>query len=138
MEFKEMTYVTENGTVLFSPLGTDQDMGYTITGLASERKYMYLEEIAHHLANTEQRLKRYLDIKLTPEQIQEIDRLYKEKCRELKKARSFNRKYIPDLVTSIVFAIREEAIKALRENDTEALRDEIYYYIQECKEEFEE
>lgn len=28
--------------------------------------------------------------------------------------------------------------EAMLENDTEALRDEIYYYIQECKEEFEE
>lgn len=35
-----------------------------------------------------EKLAQYEDTGLAPEQIQEIDRLYKEKCRELEKAKS--------------------------------------------------
>lgn len=40
-----------------------------------------------------------------------------------------------NLLTNIVFTLKDTVIKALEENDTEVLRDEIYYYMQECQQE---
>lgn len=157
---EKMTYVTENGMVLFTPPETDSDTGYTITGLASKGKYMYLEEIAHHMANIEQRLQKYLDTNLTPEQIKEFPsaaelaeivaglmKLKKyqeigtvEECRGAVEKKNHNVKDLnatdfSNLLTNIVFTLKDTVIKALEENDTEVLRDEIYYYMQECQQE---
>ena len=82
-EMKRMTYVTESGSVLFTTEDCPEDKGYTITGLAADGKYMFLEDIANHLARVEQLLQMYQDTGLTPERIIEMDNLYAEKCKEL-------------------------------------------------------
>ena len=51
---ERLTYVTENGEVLFHPADLPDDEGMTITQLAENGKYKDLEEIAERLANREQ------------------------------------------------------------------------------------
>lgn len=96
---ERLTYVTENGTVLFSP---DKKDSVTIIDIIEMGDTEYLEQIADTLANREvaamfyerkynekcKELKAYKDTGLTPEQIQEIDKLYREKCTELAKCKS--------------------------------------------------
>ena len=51
---ERLTYVTENGEVLFHPADLPDDDGMTITQLAENGRYKDLEEIAERLANREQ------------------------------------------------------------------------------------
>lgn len=51
---ERLTYVTENGEVLFHPADLPDDEGITITQLAKDGRYKALEEIAERLANREQ------------------------------------------------------------------------------------
>ena len=51
---KRLTYVAENGEVLFHPADLPDDEGITITQLAKDGRYKALEEIAERLANREQ------------------------------------------------------------------------------------
>ena len=51
---ERLTYVTENGDVLFHPADLPDDEGITITQLAKDGRYKALEEIAERLANREQ------------------------------------------------------------------------------------
>ena len=51
---ERLTYVTENGEVLFHPADLPDDEGMTITQLAENGKYKDLEELAERLANREQ------------------------------------------------------------------------------------
>lgn len=51
---ERLTYVAENGEVLFHPAGLPDDEGITITQLAKDGRYKALEEIAERLANREQ------------------------------------------------------------------------------------
>lgn len=51
---ERLTYVTENGEVLFHPEDLPDDEGMTITQLAENGRYKDLEEIAERLANREQ------------------------------------------------------------------------------------
>lgn len=51
---ERLTYVTENGEVLFHPADLPDDEGMTITQLAESGRYKALEEIAERLANREQ------------------------------------------------------------------------------------
>lgn len=59
---ERLTYVEEDGQVLFHQFGTLEDAGVTITQLAEAECYSELEQIADVLANTEQRLARYEDL----------------------------------------------------------------------------
>lgn len=65
---EKLTYVTENGTVLFSPDGKDS---VTITDISEMGDTEFLEQIADTLANRETAAMFY-------------ERKYKEKCKELK------------------------------------------------------
>ena len=51
---ERLTYVTENGEVLFHPADLPDDEGITITQLAKDGRYKALEKIAERLANREQ------------------------------------------------------------------------------------
>lgn len=51
---ERLTYVAENGKVLFHPADLPDDKGMTITQLAENGRYKDLEEIAERLANREQ------------------------------------------------------------------------------------
>lgn len=51
---ERLTYVTEDGEVLFHPEDLPEDRGMTITQLAQEGRFKALEEIAERLANREQ------------------------------------------------------------------------------------
>ena len=51
---ERLTYVAENGEVLFHPADLPDDEGITITQLAKDGRYKALEEIAERLANREQ------------------------------------------------------------------------------------
>lgn len=51
---ERLTYVTENGEVLFHPADLPDDEGMTITQLAENGRYKDLEEIAERLASKEQ------------------------------------------------------------------------------------
>lgn len=53
---ERLTYVAENGEVLFHPADLPDDEEITITQLAKDGRYKALEEIAERLANREQRL----------------------------------------------------------------------------------
>lgn len=59
---ERLTFVDENGNVLFTSKGCDEDVGCTITQLAETRNIDLLNEIADRLANCEQRLKCYEDL----------------------------------------------------------------------------
>lgn len=50
---ERLTYVAENGKVLFHPADLPDDEGITITQLAKDGRYKALEEIAERLANRE-------------------------------------------------------------------------------------
>ena len=80
---ERLTYVTEDGTVLFSPDGKD---AVTITDISAMGDTEYLEQIADTLANREiaamfyerkynevcNELKEYEDTGLAPEQVREL------------------------------------------------------------------
>lgn len=80
---ERLTYVTEDGTVLFSPDGKD---AVTITDISAMGDTEYLEQIADTLANREiaamfyerkynevcNELKEYENTGLTPEQVREL------------------------------------------------------------------
>ena len=51
---ERLTYVTENGEVLFHPEDLPDDEGMTITQLAEDTRFDALEEIAERLASGEQ------------------------------------------------------------------------------------
>lgn len=51
---ERLTYVAENGEVLFHPADLPDDEGITITQLAKDGRYKAMEEIAERLANREQ------------------------------------------------------------------------------------
>lgn len=51
---ERLTYVTEDGEILFHPDDLPDDEGMTITQLAEERRFDALEVIAERLANREQ------------------------------------------------------------------------------------
>ena len=51
---ERLTYVAENGEVLFHLADLPDDEGITITQLAKDGRYKALEEIAERLANREQ------------------------------------------------------------------------------------
>lgn len=56
---KRLTFVDENGEVLFQPAELLEDEGVTIKWLSDNRRYTELEQIASMLANLEQRLQVY-------------------------------------------------------------------------------
>ena len=51
---ERMTYVDEDGTVLFSHKHYPKEEGVTITTLAEDEQFEFLEEISERLANREQ------------------------------------------------------------------------------------
>lgn len=51
---ENMTYVDENGTVLFSHTAYPEDEGVTITTLVEDEQFEFLESISERLANREQ------------------------------------------------------------------------------------
>lgn len=55
---ERLTYVTEDGEVLFHPEDLPDDEGVTITQLAEAGRFDALEAIAERLANCEQALER--------------------------------------------------------------------------------
>ena len=61
---ERLTYVTENGEVLFHPADLPDDEGMTITQLAENGRYKDLEEIAERLANREDAEKQGLLLRL--------------------------------------------------------------------------
>ena len=61
---KRLTYVAENGEVLFHPADLPDDEGMTITQLAENGRYKDLEEIAERLANREQAEEQGLPLRL--------------------------------------------------------------------------
>lgn len=61
---ERLTYVTENGEVLFHPADLPDDEGMTITQLAENGRYKDLEEIAERLANREQAEEQGLSLQL--------------------------------------------------------------------------
>ncbi len=61
---ERLTYVAENGEVLFHPADLPDDEGITITQLAKDGRYKALEEIAERLANREQAEKQGLLLRL--------------------------------------------------------------------------
>lgn len=61
---ERLTYVTENGEVLFHPADLPDDEGMTITQLAENGRYKDLEEIAERLANREQAEEQGLRLRL--------------------------------------------------------------------------
>ena len=61
---ERLTYVTENGEVLFHPADLPDDEGMTITQLAENGRYKDLEEIAERLANREDAEKQGLPLRL--------------------------------------------------------------------------
>lgn len=61
---ERLTYVTENGEVLFHPADLPDDEGMTITQLAENGRYKDLEEIAERLANREQAEEQGLPLRL--------------------------------------------------------------------------
>lgn len=83
-----LTFVCEDGTILFHPEWLQEDEGFTITELAKGGRFDDLEQIAEALVNVEQRLEKYLDTNLIPEQLLEIDKMYAEKCREVAELRA--------------------------------------------------
>lgn len=54
LKSERLTYVDENGEVLFHPEDFSENEGLTITQLADNGRYKALEEIAERLANREQ------------------------------------------------------------------------------------
>ncbi len=63
---ERLTYVTENGEVLFHPADLPDDEGMTITQLAENGRYKDLEEIAERLANRGQAEEQGLPIRWIP------------------------------------------------------------------------
>ena len=61
---ERLTFVTEDGKVLFHPQDLPDDEGMTITQLAENGRYKDLEEIAERLANREQAEEQGLLLKL--------------------------------------------------------------------------
>ena len=60
---KKLTFVDENGEVLFQPAELPEDEGVTIKWLSDNRRYTELEQIASMLANLEQCLQGYESLK---------------------------------------------------------------------------
>lgn len=60
---KRLTFVDEKGQVLFQPSELPEDEGVTIKWLSDNNRYTDLEQIACTLANLEQRLKVYDELK---------------------------------------------------------------------------
>ena len=54
MRIERLTYVTENGEILFHPDGYPSDKGLTIKQLAKNKRWKILNKIARRLANYEQ------------------------------------------------------------------------------------
>ena len=54
MRIERLTYVTENGEILFHPDGYPSDKGLTIKQLAKNKRWKILNKIARQLANYEQ------------------------------------------------------------------------------------
>lgn len=54
MRIERLTYVTENGEILFHPDGYPSDKGLTIKQLAENKRWKDLNKIARQLANYEQ------------------------------------------------------------------------------------
>lgn len=52
---------------------------------------------------------------------------------EIKERTKRTAEEVANFVTEIVFAEKETVLQALEKGDEEMLRDEIYYYIQECE-----
>lgn len=79
----KMTYVAEDGTVLFVPtcaVEIDEDIGLTIEQIAEEHP-LYLKEIADRFANAEQRIELFERLKndllgLLEKAAEEIENLY--------------------------------------------------------------
>ena len=51
MRIERLTYVTENGEILFHPDGYPSDKGLTIKQLAKNKRWKILNKIARQLAN---------------------------------------------------------------------------------------
>lgn len=60
---ERLTYVDKKGEVLFHPAELPEDEGVTIKWLSNNERYMELEQIAGMLANLEQRMQVYEDLK---------------------------------------------------------------------------
>jgi hypothetical protein len=80
---ERLTFVDENGEVLFHPAELPEDEGVTITNLAENNRFEELEQIAVRLANLEQRIEPYEDLGLEPSQLKEISPMYQAKCEEV-------------------------------------------------------
>jgi len=81
---ERLTYVDDEGTILFTPDGCDFDNCQTIRQLADNQEYECLEEIAERLANREQVCENF------EKKIIEFDSLYLEKCEEVNKLKAEN------------------------------------------------
>jgi len=63
-KMERLTFVDEDGMVLFNNHpGFPEDIGFTIRELAENEEWEALDKIAERLANTEQRLQIYEDLK---------------------------------------------------------------------------
>lgn len=58
---ERLTYVTENGEVLFHPADLPDDEGMTITQLAENGRYKDLEDIADRVSMDVESIKGYLE-----------------------------------------------------------------------------
>lgn len=68
---ERLTYITENGEVLFHPEDLPDDEGMTITQLAEDGRLNALEEIAERLANHEQAEEQGMILRLRGKSISE-------------------------------------------------------------------
>ena len=119
---ERLTYVAENGKVLFHPADLPDDEGITITQLAKDGRYKALEEIAERLANSEQAEEQGLLLRLPCKVGDTVYETYRdgEYCsswwdiRQRKFTLAFYEKHLNDFHKT-VFLTQEEAEARLKD-----------------------
>lgn len=119
---ERLTYVAENGEVLFHPADLADDEGITITQLAKDGRYKALEEIAERLANREQAEEQGLLLRLPCKVGDTVYETYRdgEYCsswwdiRQRKFTLAFYEKHLNDFHKT-VFLTQEEAEARLKD-----------------------
>ena len=119
---ERLTYVAENGEVLFHPADLPDDEGITITQLAKDGRYKALEEIAERLANREQAEEQGLLLRLPCKVGDTVYETYRdgEYCsswwdiRQRKFTLAFYEKHLNDFHKT-VFLTQEEAEARLKD-----------------------
>ncbi len=119
---ERLTYVAENGKVLFHPADLPDDEEITITQLAKDGRYKALEEIAERLANREQAEEQGLLLRLPCKVGDTVYETYRdgEYCsswwdiRQRKFTLAFYEKHLNDFHKT-VFLTQEEAEARLKD-----------------------